>query len=334
MQHVTIVGFRKALGTSITIPMEMLNAADLIQRIAGQGAARLQMQLAGVEPGNIALNAGLELVCKQTLNDITKTDLIIVPALWGNPSGICKQYPALLEWLRFHLEKDTRICAVGTGSFFLAEAGLLRHKVATTHWYYFDHFAEAYPDVHLQRERFITRAGNIYCAGSVNSVRDVMLHFIEEAFSAEVANQVSRHFTHEIKRSYTSTFLKQAPQNYHDDETIVEIQDWMHTQYARLLTLEIIARKFDLSVRTLNRRFKQATGKTPLLYLQQIRLDNACELLRTTNLSIAEIAFSAGYPESSYFSSLFRKNIKMTPKAYRDLVRRKLFEVGQPGGSE
>ena len=121
MQHITIVGFRKALGTSITIPMEMLNAADLIQRITGVGAPRLQMQLVGVEAGNISLNAGLELVCNNTLNDIVKTDLIILPALWGNPSGICKQHPALLEWLRTHHENETRIRAVGTGSFFLAQ---------------------------------------------------------------------------------------------------------------------------------------------------------------------------------------------------------------------
>lgn len=327
MQHVTIVGYRKALGTSITIPMEMLNAADLIMRIAASGRPRLQMQLVSTDGSNIELNAGLELVCKHTLDEIERTDLIIVPALWGNPLGICRHSPQLLDWLRHHAAQDTQICAVGTGSFFLAEAGLLRSKVATTHWYYFDHFAKAYPDIVLQRDRFITRAGNLYCCGSVNSVRDVMLHFIEEHFNEDVAGQVSRHFTHEIKRSYTSTFLRNAPQNYHDDEAIIEIQDWLHSCYQEQLTLERIAERFKLSVRTLNRRFRHATGKTLLQYLQQVRLDNARELLRSSNLSVAEIAFSVGYPDASYFSALFRKTMKMTPKAYRDLVRRKLFQV-------
>jgi transcriptional regulator GlxA family with amidase domain len=266
-------------------------------------------------------------VCKHSLDDVAHTDLIIIPALWGNPLGVSRRSPALLDWLRHHAAQDTQICAVGTGSFFLAESGLLRSKVATTHWYYFDHFANAYPDILLQRDRFITRAGNIYCCGSVNSVRDVMLHFIEEHFSEEVAGQVSRHFTHEIKRSYTSTFLRDAPHNYHDDETIIEIQDWLHSCYPDALSLEVIAERFQLSVRTLNRRFRQATGKTPLQYLQQVRLDNACELLRSSNLSIAEIAFNTGYPDASYFSALFHKAMKTTPKAYRDLVRHKLFQV-------
>jgi transcriptional regulator GlxA family with amidase domain len=327
MQHVTIVGFRKALGTSITIPMEMLNAADLIRRIGGTGYRKLQMQLVSPDGGNIPLNAGLELVCTTALEAITKTDLIIVPALWGNPMGVIKQYPALLDWLHQHNQQEALICAVGTGSYFPAEAGLLRHKVATTHWYYFDQFARLYPDVLLQRDRFITKAGNIYCAGSVNSVRDVMLHFIEEAYNADVANQVSRHFTHEIKRSYTSTFLKNSPQNYHDDEMIIEIQEWMHSEYHVPITLDDIAARFDISVRSLNRRFKQSTGRTPMQYLQQVRLDNAREMLRASNLSIAEVAFNAGFTDCSYFSAQFRKAISLSPKAYRDLVRKKLFEV-------
>ena len=327
MRHVTIVGFRKALGTSITIPMEMLNAADLIRRIQGLGHPRLHMQLVSTDGGNIALNAGLALVCDLPLSAVTETDLVIVPALWGNPKGVVKQYPALLDWLRAQHERGALLCAVGTGSFFLAEAGLLQHKVATSHWYYFDLFARMYPEVHLQRERFITKAGQLYCAGSVNSVRDVMLHFIEEYWSTDAANQVSRHFTHEVKRSYTSTFLKHAPDHYHDDETVIAIQEWLHSQFHAPVTLEQLAARFGLSVRSLNRRFRQASGKTPMQYLQQIRIDNARELLRTSNLGIAEVAFSTGFSDSSYFAAQFRKAVSLSPSAYRNLVRHKLFKV-------
>ncbi|MGA0806405.1 MAG: GlxA family transcriptional regulator [Pseudohongiellaceae bacterium] len=328
MRHVTIVGFRKALGTSITIPMEMLHAADLIGHIGGHQHT-LQMQLVSPDGGNIPLTAGLELACSARVDSVVQTDLIIVPALWGNPVGVVRQQAGLLAWLQQHNELGTAICAVGTGSFFLAEAGLLRNKVATTHWYYFDHFARLYTDVLLQRERFITRAGNLYCAGSVNSVRDVMLHFIEEHYSTATANQVSRHFTHEVKRSYTSNFLKNAPQNYHDDEAIVEIQDWMHNEFHLPMTLEGIAGRFGMSVRSLNRRFRLATGRSPMHYLQQIRMDNAKELLRSTNLTVAEVAFACGYSDSSYFSAQFRRSISLSPRAYRDLVRRKLFQVNQ-----
>ena len=327
LQHVTILGFRKVLGTSITIPMEMLNAADLIHRINGKDDQRLTMQVASLDGGKLPLNAGLELADTTKLSDIQKTDLIIVPALWGNPKGVIKRSPDILEFLTRYARQETLICAVGTASYFLAEAGLLDNKVATTHWYYFDQFANLYPQVHLQRDRFITRAGNLHCAGSVNSVRDVMLYFIEEFYNADVANQVSRHFTHEIKRSYTASFLKNSPQDMHDDEAIINIQEWMLSRYHSEINLEGLARQFDMSVRTLNRHFRQATGKSPMQYLQQVRMDNAKELLKNTNLSISEIAYSAGYSDSSYFSALFRKSISLSPREYRRLVRKKLFKV-------
>jgi len=327
MLKVSVIGYRKVLGTSITIPIEMLNAADLINRIEGGNQDRLALQLVSMDGGNIQLNAGLELVSRLGLVDIEDTDMVILPALWGNPLGVVKQYPALNQWLRTQQEKETSLCAAGTGSYFLAEAGLLDNKVATTHWYYFDQFSRTYPDVLLQRDRFITKAGNIYCAGSVNSIRDVMLHFIENYYSQHVADQVSRHFTHEIKRSYTSSFLKNSPQNYHDDENIITIQEWMHSCYHDEITLEILSEKFGISIRSLNRRFKQATGKSPMQYLQQLRIENAQELLKTSNLSIAEVAFNVGYPDNSYFSALFRKAISVSPKQYRNLVRKKLFKV-------
>lgn len=327
MQNVTIVGYRKVLGTSITIPVEMLNAADLINRIERHSKGKLSMRIVSMDGKNISLNAGLELVCHHSLADVDETDMIILPALWGNPRGVIKQYPALIEWLKLQHERNVIICAVGTGSYFLAEAGLLNNKVATTHWYYFDQFRKLYPEVLLQRDRFITKAGNLYCAGSVNSVRDVMLHFIEEYYSQHVADQVSRHFTHEIKRSYTSSFLKNSPQNYHDDESVIEIQEWMHSCYNDDISLETLSHKFDISVRSLNRRFKQATGRSPIQYLQQVRIENARELLKTSNLSIAEVAYSVGYPDNSYFSALFKKQISLSPKEYRNLVRKKMFKV-------
>ena len=244
-----------------------------------------------------------------------------------SPGHLVRQLPDLTNWLGERQGSEMIICAVGTGSYFPAEAGLLNNKVATTHWYYFDQFKQHYPEVLLQRDRFITKAGNIFCAGSVNSVRDVMLHFIEQYFSPGVADQVSRHFTHEIKRSYTSSFLKNSPHNYHDDEDIIEIQEWMHSCYNDEITLDILAEKFDISTRSLNRRFKHATGKSPMQYLQQVRIENARELLKTSNLSISEVGYNVGYPDNSYFSALFHKAMSVSPKEYRNLVRKKMFKV-------
>lgn len=326
--RVTLVGYRRALGTSLTIPMEMLHAADMIQRISGMERP-LAMRLANLDGGDsLQLTAGLEWVCRDRLEDLPAPQLAILPAMWGNPAGVAARYPALLDWLRERQRAGTLLCAVGTGSFFLAEAGLLDGRAATTHWYYFDRFAARYPQVQLHRERFITRAGNLLCAGSVNSVRDVMLSFIEERWSPRVAHQVARHFTHELQRSYSARLLHGAPQDQHAHESIIAIQEWMQERFATEISMDRLAADFGMSVRTLNRHFRAATGRTPLQYLQQLRIDNAKELLKASNLSIAEVAFRVGYPDSSYFSALFKKSISLSPKDYRRLVRKKLFTVG------
>ncbi|MDC1437028.1 helix-turn-helix domain-containing protein [Gammaproteobacteria bacterium] len=325
--YVTLIGYKKVLGTSITIPMEMLNAADLIARINHPKTSKLKLQIASLDETNIQLNAGLEILCKNKLKDIARSDIIILPAMWGSPRGVIKKYPEFLEWLCKISLNDPIICAVGTGSFFLAEAGLLDHKIATTHWYYFNQFEKIYPKVQLKRERFITKSGNIYCTGSVNSVRDVMLHIIEQHYSEQVANQVSSHFTHELKLSYESSFLNIAGQNFHDDEVIIDIQEWMHQHFNADINMLEVSKIFELSQRSLNRRFKLATGLSPVQYLQEIRLEKAKELLKTSNLAIAEVAYTVGYPDSAYFSVLFKRIVSLSPGEYRRLVRKKIFKL-------
>lgn len=307
--------------------MEMLNAADLIARINHPKTSKLKLQIVSLDGTNIQLNAGLEILCKTKLKDVFRSDIIILPAMWGNPRGVIKKYPEFLEWLHKKSLEAPLICAVGTGSYFLAEAGLLDHKVATTHWYYFNQFENIYPKVELKRERFITKSGNIYCTGSVNSVRDVMLHIIEQHYGEEVANQVSSHFTHELKLSYESSFLNIAGQNFHDDETIIDIQEWMHQNFNLEINMLKLSRIFELSQRSLNRRFKEATGLSPVQYLQEIRLEKAKELLKTSNLAIAEVAFNVGYPDSAYFSVLFKRVVSLSPGEYRRLVRKKIFKL-------
>ncbi len=307
--------------------MEMLNAADLIARINHPKTSKLKLEVVSLDSTNIQLNAGLEILCKNSLKDITRSDIIILPAMWGNPRGVVKKYPEFLEWLRKAALEDPLICAVGTGSYFLAEAGLLEHKTATTHWYYFNQFENTYPNVELKRERFITKSGNIYCTGSVNSVRDVMLHIIEQHYGEHVANQVSSHFTHELKLSYASSFLNIAGHNFHDDEAVIDIQEWMHKHFNEDINMQEISKTFELSQRSLNRRFKLATGLSPVQYLQEIRLEKAKELLKTSNLAIAEVAYNVGYPDSAYFSVLFKRIVSLSPSEYRRLVRKKIFKL-------
>ena len=221
------------------------------------------------------------------------------------------------------------ISGVGTGCCFMAEAGLLDEKPATTHWYYFDQFERSYPATNLKRQYFITQAGNLYCAASVNAMADLTVHFIKMIYGETIANQVQRHFSHEIRRDYESISFFEGNANYHPDEDIVQAQTWMQDNYQRDFKQADLAERFHMSIRTFNRRFKNATEKTPSQYLQEIRVGVAKDLLKTSNLSIQEIALQVGYTDISHLASLFKKYLNITPSEYREVVRGKLFNAAE-----
>jgi transcriptional regulator GlxA family with amidase domain len=330
MRHICILTVPQALTTSIAIPLEMISAADTIHRLrSGQKLSGICLQTVAESDSPMTMTGGLVLIPNSTLTDATHSELIFVPALWGNPRAAVRQHGATVAWLAAQYKNGATICSVGSGSYFLAEAGLLDGRSATTHWRYFDDFQSRYPSIKLQRKRFVTHDQRLYCTGSINAVRDVMLHFVEQLFSSGIADEVARHFTHELKRSYESLLLAVDQQDTHHDELIIKVQEWLKNHYQQDIKMAEVAQRFGLNIRSFNRRFRHAATKTPVEYLQEVRINQARQLLKHSNLSISEISFAVGYQDVSYFTGLFRKQHEVTPNAYRRLVRSKVFKTAE-----
>jgi len=329
--RITFLLLDNMLATSSTLPMEMLLAADsaakkpikpVKNKISG-----LQIRTASPTGEAVVTRSGLRWMPEGPLAQLDTSDIIYLPGLWRNPRPALRANSYLLNWLREQHQNGALICAVGTGCCFLAEAGLLNGKAATTHWHYFDQFQKDYPAVDLKRQYFITQASNLYCAASVNSLADLTVHFIQRLMGKAIASHVERHFSHEIRRSYESSSYLEKDHSYHPDEEVIQIQIWLQDNFHRNISFAQIAERFGMSVRTLNRRFKTAVGQSPLMYLQEIRINTARDLLKTSNLSISEIADKVGYQDSGYFTTLFKKQLSTTPNAYRLTVRAKLFST-------
>ncbi len=331
MKHVTIIVVPKALGSTVTIPLEMLSAANDIARSRRQLDKLITIDLAsGTDTTELVLSGGMRINCQTTLDSISNSDLIFVPGVWGNPKSSLPKLKPMMNWLVQQYAAGNTLCSIVTGSFFLAEAGLLKGRPATTHWRFFDEFIERYPDIKLQRKRFITCDERLYCTGSVNAVRDLMLHFVEQLYGESIASEIARQFTHELKRSYESLLLNEDQQRSHHDEEIIKVQEWLDQNYQAEIVISTLAERFRLSVRSLNRRFKLATNASPLQYLQSLRIVHAKELLKQSNLAVSEVADRVGYQDASYFTSLFKKVNAVTPIEYRSLVRNKLFLAEKP----
>ena len=327
MMHVSLLAVERALGTSITIPLEMLHAAKTIAMVNKGANADLVLDIVGLNRKPVTMTGGMVVTPTASIKQIRHTDLVIIPGLWGSPLKTLRKSETLISWLQSCHLNGSKLCSIVSGSYFLAEAGLLDGHTATTHWYYFDDFHRRYPRVKLDRKRFITLDNDLYCTGSVNAARDVMLHLVEQLFDETIANEVAKHFTHEIKRSYESRLLGYLQHDTHHDEQIIKVQEWLQDNYQQGIQFDNVAEQFKMSVRSLNRRFKTAANLTPLQYLQEIRIEHAKELLKQSNLAIAEVSYAVGYQDSSYFGSLFKKTASVTPAEYRSLVRSKVFKV-------
>jgi len=315
------------LAASSLLPIEMWQAAAETVGGRRRGRVRVETVTVSVDGAPVPTQAGLSLAPQASIADAGDFDVIYLPALWRNPRPQIARNRALLPWLHAQAAQGAMIAAVGTGCCFLAEAGMLDDKAATTHWHYFERFARDYPAVRLKRQYFITQAGSLFCAGSVNALADVTVHLIEQFFGREVASHVERNFSHEIRRPYDQYRYLEGDELQHADESILTIQWRMQRDLAAPLRMTDLAREAGMSPRTLDRRFREATGLSPLAYLQGLRIAAAKQMLEATNLTVAEVAFRVGWLDQGHFSRVFTRALTVGPAEYRRTVRAKVFTL-------
>jgi len=319
----------KMLATSLTNAYELFYAANQAARAATQNGrpvlSNIELVKVATSKERIEMPSGLSLNADTGINQEV-FDMIYLPALWRNPRPIIRANQALVDWVRWQYEHGAIINSTGTGVWFAAEAGLLNHRPATTHWFYFERFAKDYPLIELKRQHFITNAGKLYCAASINALTDLTLHHVHRFYSKEISDHLSQHFSHEVRQPFDRLSFTQDQNSGHPDEVILQTQLWMQNHLSKAaISMRNLANLFGMSQRNFTRRFRTATNMTPLQYLQQQRLHEAKELLKNSNLSITEIAYRVGYIDVSYFTKLFKQFTSTTPKQYRTSVRAKLF---------
>ena len=245
------------------------------------------------------------------------SDVIILPTFWDDFDALRQRHPQVLRWLLERHAAGSAICGEAKGVFWMAEAGLLDGKEATTYWRFFREFAERFPKVLLNQDKHLSDADNLYCAGGVTSACDLYIYLIERYCGASVAQGVARDILYEVQRSYTPGRIGFGGQKLHHDLTILQIQQWLEEHFADKFRFEDVAREHGMSIRNFMRRFQAATGDKPLHYLQRLRIETAKSLLSATRKSIKTISYEVGYDDASFFARLFRQHTERSPNLYR-----------------
>lgn len=251
-----------------------------------------------------------------------KQDIVFIPAFGAENIPMAVQgNVGLISFIKQQYNKGAEVASFCTGAFLLAATGLLNGKKATTHIDAIMALASAYSEVSVQGEQILTHEAGIYTSGGATSSFHLMIHLIEKHCGREMAVRIAKLFAIDMDRHQQSCYGVFQMKQHHSDELVSEAQKKIENNYRNAKTIEEIIRDIPASRRNIVRRFKQATGVTPISYLQQRRIEAAKQMLEQTDRSILEVMLDSGYNDLKAFRQLFKKNAGMTPKAYRDKFR-------------
>ena len=319
MQRVVVLGFDGALASAITGVVDLFAMAGVSwNRIQQQDVQRLfKVSIASPDGQPIRCINGLELQAHCSYQEIQTADIVVVPTIAAPIQDVLQQNPELIQFLKSAHADSTLIAGNCTGNFFLAEAGILDNRVATTHWGFQDIFRKHYPQVKLNADLMISRDQNIYCAGGGLAWFDLGLHLIERFYGFEVAMQSAKSFVIDYRRdSQLSYSLLKIGQPHHD-ELVQNVQNWLEQHFHESFSLDDIATRFNVTTRTLIRHFKQALDLPPNQYLQAIRIEAARKRLEEADQAVDVIMQNIGYQDPSSFRRLFHRKTGLTPLEYR-----------------
>jgi AraC family transcriptional regulator, transcriptional activator FtrA len=271
--------------------------------------------LCAAEPGPIRTLAGLLITAPYGLADVAEADILIVPGLRPimEPAP-----PALLEVLRQAYHRGARILSFCSGTFLLADAGLLDGRRVTTHWRWAAELAARYPKVQVDPRILFIDDGQILTSAGTAGANDLSLHIVRQDYGATIAAAVARRLVLPPQRSGGQAQYIETPLVLADEaDPFGTTVTWMATHLHDDLTVEQMAARAIMSPRTFARRFRTTFGASPYRWLLQQRIALAQHLLETTDVSIERIARCCGFHAAATLRVHFRRFLRVSPQDYR-----------------
>ncbi|MEP6748865.1 MAG: helix-turn-helix domain-containing protein, partial [Bacteroidota bacterium] len=294
MKQVTIVVPKGNVNlSSITGSLEILSRADTYWRKMGN-RPMMEIRIVGFVT-ELKSNTGFFSVHPVNINDIKKTDLLIIPSLSYDYENVIKENKDLITWIRQQYKAGAEIASICTGAFLLAATGLLEEKTCSTHWNAANDFRRMFPNIHLLPDKLIIAEKGIYTNGGAYSFLNLMLFLVEKYFDRQTTIFCSKIFQIDIDRTSQSPFFIFQTQKNHGDELICKAQTYIEENLTEKISFEELAAKLMISRRNFDRRFIKATGNSPLEYLQRVKVEVAKKTLEKGRKSIFEVMNEVGY---------------------------------------
>jgi len=317
-KKVTILGLYNSMATTIIGPMDILNQAGrLWNRVSRTPATPFfDVSIASADGQPIKATNRVLIQPHSSIADVDQTDLIVIASA-TYIEQILEKNPELVPWIRHHYEQGAHVASICTGVFLLAETGLLDGKAATLHWGFTGLFRKKYPKIQLKQDQMYLDQGRLYCSAGVNAGLDLSLYLVEKFCGRQTAVQCAKTMVLDLGREIQTPYDCFLFSRDHPDSAVLQIQKWIEQHHTQAIDYDHLAAKHGLSWRSLERRFKQATGVTPLGYLQHLRVETAKHLLEEGGRTFHEITFLVGYEDISFFRKVFVRHTGLRPKEYQ-----------------
>ena len=321
MKHISILVPKGAILGSLEGSRQLLTQVNHF--FAARGMAPVfKVQLVGlsketpISGGSFTVNADL------LINEVHKTDLIIIPALDGEITRAIQNNEEFIPWIVQQHRNGAEVASLCMGAFLLASTGLLKGKKCATHWMAANDFKRMFPDVELVTEKIITDEQGIYSSGGAFSYLNLILYLIEKFAGREMAVLSSKVFAIEMERTSQSPFIIFQGQKDHADDPIKKAQDFIEQNYQEKISVEQLASLFALGRRNLERRFKKATANTVVEYIQRVKIEAAKMSLENSRESVNEVMYNVGYTDTKAFRNTFKRITGLLPMEYRNKYQR------------
>jgi transcriptional regulator GlxA family with amidase domain len=319
MIDVTVLFLDGTFASTAAGPMEVFHHAGTLWNVltGAREAPRFRVTAASVGGRPVHCDGPIQIMPGASLDEVRKTDLIFIPTTGLSLEDVVERNAPVVPFLRRWHKRGAAIASVCSGVGLVAATGMLDGHRATTHWGLAERFRQMYPRVHWMPEFMVTEDRGFYCGGGVHAALDLSLYLVEKFCGHDVAMQSAKALLIETPRAWQAGFGIVPLKTDHSDDVISAAQEWLHENFHRSFPLEAPARRVGMSLRNFVRRFKQATGDSPLTYVQKLRVAAAKRMLESNHRTMQEISDAVGYQDSAYFRQLFQRHTGVSPSAYR-----------------
>lgn len=252
-------------------------------------------------------------------------DYVMVPGIGiGQADDIGRRLASSgpeIELLRSLHLRGVKLAGTCTGTFLLAQTGLLTGRRATTSWWLATAFRRQFPDIELEASEMLVQDGDFYTTGAATAIFSLISHMVAQAGGNDLAQQVSRLMVMDADRQSQAPYISQALLDKPRHGMTEKAQKFLEKELHREISVGELAEICNVSERSLLRHFQAQHGMSPLGYMQHLRVERAKALLEASHFSFEEIVERCGYRDVPSFRKLFKRETSITPADYRERFR-------------